>query len=182
MKKTIFNILKFFLLVLACILFGFSIYNCSSSRTSGESLPMPFGFGMAVVVTGSMEPTLLIDDLVIVKPAESYEVDDIVVFHSDGLLVVHRIIEVNEEEGTVITKGDANNANDDPIDVKSIKGEVVKRIKGVGIFIDFFKNPIVVVMVIAAALLLMEYSFRKEKEEKNKKINQIKEEIKQLQK
>ena len=77
MKKTLFNILKFVLITIACLLLGFSVYNCNSSRTTGDKLPMPFGIGMAVVISGSMEPTISIDDMILVKKADEYKLDDV---------------------------------------------------------------------------------------------------------
>lgn len=181
MKKIFFNIAKFSLLILACILFGFSLYTCNSVKTSGDKLLMPFGYGAAVVISGSMEPTINIDDLIIIKTFDKYIDDDIVVFYMDGVLVVHRIVSIDYENGLVITKGDANNTEDEPIEISSIKGKVISVKRNVGWFIDFVRSPIVVVTVIICAFLLMEYSFRKEKEEKKNKIEEIKEEIRKLQ-
>ena len=178
MKKRIFNIAKFAVLTLACILLGFSVYNCNSARTTGDKMPMPFGFGMAVVMSGSMEPVLSVDDLIIVKKSNDYQIDDLVVYQTSSELVVHRIIDIDEEK--VITKGDANNTEDDPIELKSIKGEVVGVVENIGWLIEFLKSPIVVVTVLIIAFLLMEYSFRKEKEEKKNNIDKIKEEIRKL--
>ena len=181
MKKILFNILKFGLLGVACIFFGFSVYNCSARNVSGDRLAMPFGYGFAIVVTGSMEPTISIDDLIIVKEFDEYKVDDMVVFHQDGLLIVHRVISIDEENKMITTQGDANNTADDPIPFKSIKGKVVNVVENAGGLIRFLKSPIVTVTIIVCALLLMEYSFRKEKQEKKDKINKLKEEIRALQ-
>ena len=141
-------------------------------------MPMPFGFGMAVVMSGSMEPVLSVDDLIIVKKSNDYQIDDLVVYQTSSELVVHRIIDIDEEK--VITKGDANNTSDDPIELKSIKGKVVGVVENIGWLIEFLKSPIVVVTVLIIAFLLMEYSFIKEKEEKKNNIDKIKEEIRKL--
>lgn len=178
MKKTLFQILKFALITLACLLLGFSVYNCNSSKTTGDKLPMPFGIGMAVVVSGSMEPTLSINDMIFVKKADEYKINDMVVFQINNELIVHRIIDINED--VIITKGDANNVEDEPINISNIKGKVVGVVENIGWFVDFLKSPIVVITVLVCAILLMEFSFKKEKEEKNDKISKIKEEIRKL--
>ena len=178
MKKILFKIFKFSLITFACLLLGFSIYNCNSSRTTGDQLPMPFGVGMAVVVSGSMEPTLSINDLIFVKELEEYNIDDMIVFQVNNELIVHRIIKINED--TIVTKGDANNTEDEPIDISDVKGEVVGVIQNIGWLINFLKSPIVVITVLVCAILLMELSFKKEKEDKNDKISKIKEEIRKL--
>jgi signal peptidase len=178
MKKILFNILKFSLISLSCILLGFSVYNCNSSRTTNDKMPMPFGFGMAVVVSGSMEPILSIDDLIFVKTSDEYKIDDLVVFQNKTELIVHRIISIDGD--VIVTKGDANNSEDEPIKLSDIKGKVVGTIENIGWLIKILKSPIVVISVLGIAILLMEISFRKEKEEKNDKISKLKEEIRRL--
>jgi signal peptidase len=101
-----------------------------------------------------------------------------VVFQSNNELIVHRIVDINED--MITTRGDANNTDDEPIHVSSIKGKVVGIVENIGWFIDFLRSPIVVITVLVCAILLMEFSFKKEKQEKNDKISKIKEEIRQL--
>ncbi len=62
---------------------------------------------LAVVSSWSMEPTLHVGDLVVVKGQSSYEPGDIVVYTTGHSLVVHRIVRVLDD-GTFLTKGDAN--------------------------------------------------------------------------
>lgn len=69
-----------------------------------------FGNYISVVVSGSMEPTIMTHDFIVYKASESYQIDDVIVFAASGMLIVHRIIEVRENG--FITKGD-NNINDD---------------------------------------------------------------------
>ncbi len=79
-----------------------------------------FGLGIALgtstpmfsVVSESMEPTLHIGDMVIVKAEKTYEVGDIVVYMRGNIPIIHRIIE-KDPEGYVI-KGDNNLTNPIP--------------------------------------------------------------------
>lgn len=69
-----------------------------------------FGNYISVVISGSMEPTIMTDDLIFYKEKDTYEIDDIIVFQFDGSLIVHRIIE--DHEDGYVTKGDNNNTDD----------------------------------------------------------------------
>lgn len=129
-------------------------------RQSGDALFMPFGYGAAVVLSGSMEPVLSVDDLVIVKKAEEYAVGDIVVYETEGMLVVHRIMEI--EDGQIRTQGDANNMPDEPVDIGSVKGKLAAAIPGAGKLVRAIRTPAGGLGVLLAAVMLFGMSFRKE--------------------
>lgn len=130
--KTIF----YAILISFCIIL---IFNYIVSKQKGEKLFFINGYSSAVILSGSMEPTLSIDDLVIIKTKKKYEPGDIVVFESDNKLIVHRIVKINDEYA--VTRGDANNVDDDKIEVSKIKGYVVSHFSGVGKLIRFIKSP-----------------------------------------
>ncbi len=73
------------------ILLGVNVYLANAKNLAGNRLPMPFGFGVAVVLSGSMEPTLSVNDVIIVRESESYNINDIVVYDSCREMIVHRI-------------------------------------------------------------------------------------------
>ena len=141
-------------------------------------MPMPFGIGISVVLTGSMEPTISTNDLIIVRETNDYEVNDIVVFQDHSSLVVHKIIRIEGDQ--IVTKGDANDTEDSPISVKQIKGEVVSIIPFFGLMVKFIKSPIGIVLILAGAIVLLRLSYKKEKEEKDSDLNKIKDEIRKL--
>ena len=157
---------------------GFQIYLLNAEKLVGDAMPMPFGIGTSVVLSGSMEPELSVDDLIIVKKHDTYNVGDVIVYQSNGTLIVHRIIEMNGEE--IIAQGDANNTPDDPINLESIKGKVEFSVPFIGKIIRLIKTPIGIIIIIAAAILLMELSFKREKEKDSDDIEKIKEEIRRL--
>ncbi len=165
-------------LALLGVLLGLSVYFANARTLAGNKLPMPFGFGVAVVLSGSMEPTLSVDDVIFVRKADSYEVGDIVVYDSGRELIVHKIIQ--KDGDTVVTQGDANNTSDDPIKVTAIFGKVVSTIPNAGFVVKIIRSPIVVILIILAAILLIECSFRRKKDSDNSKIEEIKEEIRKL--
>lgn len=172
-------ILRIVVIVLAGVFLGIQLYSWNASSLGGDKMPMPLGFATSVVLSGSMEPELSVDDMIIVVSRESYEVGDVVVFQSYGTLIVHRIISIDGE--TVVTQGDANPTPDAPIKLKDIKGEVVYSIPYVGLVLSFIRSPIGVILILGGAFFLMERSFRKEKDESMEELDLIKEEIRRLQ-
>lgn len=180
MKIQLKSVIRIVVLVLLAALIGVSIYSMNASMLGGNALPMPFGFGMTVVLSGSMEPELSVDDLLIVAPAETYKVGDVVVFQTQRTAVVHRIVAINGEE--IITRGDANTGDDEPITKENIKGKVVFVIPLVGMLINFIKSPVGTILLLGAAIWLLESSFKKEKEQKSEELEAIRREIEELKK
>ena len=166
------------LIAFMSIVLGLGIYNWNATSLLGSSIPMPLGYGAAVVMSGSMEPTLSVDDMIVIRETCDYDVDDIVVFEEGNIVVVHRVIGI--EEGMYITQGDANNVADDPIYEKQIIGEVIFSIPGIGGIVSILKTPVGVISILIVSFLLLEMSYRKEKETGDKTIEELKEEIRRL--
>ena len=177
-KRQFKNVLRTLLLVIISLIIGIRLYSWNAETLAGNAMPMPFGCGISVVLSGSMEPTLSVNDLVIVREQDDYKVDDIVVDQDGSMLVIHKIISVNGDE--VITKGDANDAADAPISSADIKGKAVFHLPYVGALIRFLKTPTGFVMLIAAAIAFFEISHLQERRRAAEEQEKIKEEIKRL--
>lgn len=104
-------------------------------------------YPIAAITSGSMWPELKKGDLVLIQGVDpkTVQVDDIVVYTTTEIsFTVHRVIELKAE--TLITKGDANNAVDQPVTYESIVGRVIKinqqplRIPKLGFISIIFKN------------------------------------------
>lgn len=165
-------------LVLLGIILGVNVYLTNAQRLVGNQLPMPFGYGAAMVLSGSMEPTFYKGDLIIVKEQSELAVDDIVVFEDNGSLVVHRIVALDDE--TVTTKGDANNVEDDPISRTLVKGRVLFWIPYAGEVVSFLKTPLGTAGIIALAIALVEIPRRREKQADDEEQQKLIDEIKRL--
>ena len=163
------------LLVVIALIIGAGVYLFNARRLVGDPMPMPFGFGAAVVLSGSMEPTLAVDDLVLVKRCGEYAPGDVVVYQSGGSLVIHRIMEIDGE--TVITQGDANNAPDEPFPKTDIRGRLVGKIGGVGRVISSLGSPIGIICTLLLALVLFALSCRKERTADEEKLAELQAEI-----
>ena len=81
-------------------------------------------YPMASITSGSMWPSLKRGDLILIKGVdgkEEIQVGDIVVYKNPKGFTIHRVIEMNEN--TFVTKGDANNAQDPPVEYGEIIGK-----------------------------------------------------------
>lgn len=167
-------IFRYLFMIIIGVVFGMIVYMWNAKAVMGDMLPRPFGYGASVVLTGSMEPTLQPDDLLIIKDLEDaeYQVGDIVVYQEEKHLVVHRIIEISEE--SVITQGDANNIADAPVSFEQIKGVVVKKIPGVGKVVSLVQSPIGI-LIFAGCLFLLLRTDGKGKTEKKVKEQEVNE-------
>ena len=76
-----------------------------------------------LVKTGSMEDGIHVGDYILIYRKDEYKIGDIVTYEKGGYHVTHRIIKKNGNK--IVTKGDANNIEDDEINVKSIVGKVI---------------------------------------------------------
>lgn len=73
------------------------------------------GYRVYAVVSGSMAPAIPLGSMVIVAPASSYALGDVVTVATGDPRqpVTHRIVRVTDD-GRIVTKGDAN-ADEDPV-------------------------------------------------------------------
>lgn len=178
MSKKIRPCLRKILLVFCGAVLGINVYQANASRLLGNQLPMPFGYGAAVVLSGSMEPEFSEGDLILVKEAEDLAVNDIVVFEDGSSLVVHRIVELQGDQ--ITTKGDANDTEDKPVPVSKVKGKVLCWIPYAGAIVSLLKTPAGIICTIAAAIALVEIPYRREKEKDEEERQRIIEEIRRL--
>lgn len=172
------SVLRTLVIVFVSLVVGFNLYTWNAQSLMGNALPMPFGYGAAVVLTGSMEPTIHANDLILVAEKPAYAENDIAVYQSGNILVVHRILDITD--GMVTTKGDANNAEDAPVALSAVKGKVVGVVPGVGSVVKILKTPTATAIMLVGAVLLLEASFRKEKKKGDDQLEKIKEEIRKL--
>ena len=126
-----------------------------------DELPGVFGVKPAVVLSGSMEPTIQTGDLITVTdcdPTALHE-GDVVRYLSSGKAITHRIASVTTgEDGQLryVTQGDANNAADRlPVTVDQVQGVWSgMRLPGVGNAILFMQTPAGMVLFIVCPLAL----------------------------
>ena len=115
-EKIVSIILDILIVIFGFILLIF-IYKNIQTKIMGNDYTSLFGYSTFEVETGSMEgneeDSISTGDWVVVKYTNNIQLGDIITFQKDGAFITHRVIE--EYNGTYITKGDANNAKDDPV-------------------------------------------------------------------
>ena len=127
-----------------------------------------FGYSLFEVATGSMSPTIEVGDVVITKLTKEVNANDIIVYMDGKNIITHRLIEKNGNK--IITRGDANNSEDKPIEEKMIIGEVVKIIPQLGTWQQILSSPEVLVLIVILILILsVIYAYTSKSEEKNDK-------------
>lgn len=135
--------------ILCLILIFFILLNIFSMNN--KSL---FGFRIYRVISGSMQPALQIGDVIIVKKSNNYAERDIITYSNGLTTITHRIIAINNDE--VITKGDANEVNDKPINKEQIVGKFFFRISNFSLFsIILSKNVIYLIMIFLLVLIFL---------------------------
>lgn len=149
------KIISSILTIVLILLLVANIYTIAARHITGEPQPAVFGWSWAVVISGSMEPEINVNDLIIVHEQDDYFIGDIVAYDSGSSVVTHRI--VDETEQGFITKGDFNNAADMlPVPKPSIIGQVVHIIPGAGWIIDCLRSPLGLTCLVIIGFLLLE--------------------------
>lgn len=182
-KKTIgYRIFTVIGIVLCVILIPMLILNVTmiiKSYVNPDKVPSFGGFLPMIVLTDSMYPTIEGGDLVIcstIEPEEVKENDIISFFDPSGngtSVVTHRVMSINNNNGQIsfVTKGDANNAEDQKeVPAEKLVGIYKTRIPGMGNVAMFMQTtPGLIVCVVCPLLLLIGYDVvRRRLAEKNK--------------
>jgi signal peptidase len=120
-----------------------------------------------VVSSGSMEPVLKVNDVLIVRDGGSWQdltIGDIIVFNrpeGGDRVIVHRIVDIDMDadgERIVRTRGDANPASipgtDYPIRQDDYIGKVIYVIPGIGVITKVISPPVnyIIIAIILAIL------------------------------
>lgn len=133
--------------------------------TPAGQVPQVLGYSVFRVMTGSMEPEIREDSLLVVKkiPPEDIAPGDVISFFSpdpmlEGAVNTHRVVRVEKENGRIqfITKGDANVIEDTyPVDASALVGRVVFQSYGLGKAVSLLANPLVFGIIILLPLLII---------------------------
>lgn len=177
-NKTLQIVVRCIIAVLLCAVLYTAVFFVAVKIQNPNAVPMPFGFGASLVLSGSMEPEISTDDLVFVKRADELHVGDVVLYNTGGSNVLHRITKIDGD--IITTQGDANNTEDKPISASVVLGVYIGKVPSGGKIIRFVTNPpfvmAVVFLLIVAAVTWM---FVEEHRER-KKLDSIKAEIESI--
>lgn len=133
--------------------------------TPADQVPQVMGFSILRVLTGSMEPEIPENAMLLVRKTdpETLKAGDVISFYSpdpllDGALNTHRILRVEREGDRLqfITKGDANPAEDQQrVSEDSVVGKVVFVSTAIGKLVRLISNPLVFGLAILLPLAIM---------------------------
>ncbi len=110
-----------------------------------------FRYWIAVIASGSMEPTIKIGDIIVIDKSYKERIDevqegDVLVFGMNGKIYTHRVVKVNvkNNEYSFITKGDRENQSIDSwvVTKNELIGVTKYTIKGLGLPAIWLKNAI----------------------------------------
>ena len=180
------KVLSTIITVLLVLVILFNVTNLVLRQTSNELQPTIFGYSSAIIISGSMAPTINVNDLVIYKEKESYGVGDVVIYANFGgkSLTTHRI--VGEAEDGFITRGDANNTEDMyHIRNEDIYGAVWCVIPYVGVVSEIMMKPVGIMLVVLLGFVLVALPVllgKKKEDEEEKPEKDLEAEIQRLKK
>ena len=148
------RIIKVIVGIVLFVLITFNIYNFINIKVLKNDYTTINGYAMLEVISGSMEPTIKIGDLIIINTKDKdYKENDIVTFRdTNGSFVTHRIVEI-KDNNMMVTKGDNNNAKDEATNMNNIIGKYVKKIAFLGMLLSSFKNPVFLIIILLIGTL-----------------------------
>lgn len=111
------------------------------------------------VKTGSMEDGIHAGDYIFVYKKNNYNIGDVVTYKKDDYYITHRIVKKNGNK--IVTKGDANNNEDQEITTSAIVGQAIYT----GGFLNILINYKFVIATLLLGLYLLSCYF----EDKDKK-------------
>lgn len=141
-------------IIVVGILFA-NIYNFILIKVLHKDAGTINGYAFLEVISGSMEPTINVGDLVVINMNDKdIKENDIITFvNPDTTLITHRVNE--KKDDGFVTKGDANNAVDEEIVIKdNIAGKYVFRIPYLGIIINAFQKPLTLVLILIMGIII----------------------------
>lgn len=149
------RLLQLALTVVLALLLACNLWLIFQQKALGVAHPTVFGYSVAVVASGSMEPALSVDDMILNRAQDRYEVGNIITFAKGASLTTHRIVAVTDEGYR--TQGDANNAADpEPVAPGEVVGRVVGSLPGVGGLLSALKTPLGMTLLLFVGLILLE--------------------------
>lgn len=161
--KVIIDVLTIFIFIILVLIIFAKIDMTIHNRDYLEI----FNYSFFKVATGSMEPTISENDIIVVKNNMEYKVNDIITYKENDAYITHRIISINGE--LLTTKGDANNTNDEPINSSAVLGVVIKDYKHLEVWRKIFTTPTILISIFVT-LILFDFAFSYQKNDDKKNI------------
>lgn len=154
--KIIYGALKFLCIFILVLYVAFlAAQKLSNNNSIG-------GFRVFTIITGSMEPELQVGDVILVqeKTFEDLKLKDVITYESkehgtDGMIITHRIIDIDNATKKIITKGDANDIEDPAIDSSQVFGKVTYKFTLISLLTKLIRNKYGFYFLIFVPLVLV---------------------------
>lgn len=167
-SKHLYKFGKILSTVICIIILFFIVFNVTliiESYINSNELPSFLGIKSFVIVSESMEPTIMTNDVIFIvnTSKENLEVGDIISFRTGDYINTHRIIRIEEQNGeeVYITKGD-NNSNEDrtPVKFQDIEGKYLFRLPKLGKITEMLKSRVTLVILLTFLVIIAYYEVR----------------------
>lgn len=161
-----------YMILIPIIIFNFILI--IKSFIHPNETPDFFGYKSFVIVSGSMEPTIMTGDAILVKEVSENEIktNDIISFTQGKTNVTHRIVGITEENGIkkYTTKGDNNNTEDkEKITYEQIEGKYQFKVDRFGVIVEILKNKITLIVLILMIVFIHYYKRKMENKKQQRK-------------
>ena len=129
-----------------------------------STLKIPGNYKLFTVLSGSMEPSIKVGSIVIVKPEAKYFKGDVITVTDSANSkspVTHRIFSVEQATGGAVyqTKGDANNAPDnEKRNIKNVLGKVLLSVPYIGYPVSYAKTRDGLIFLVIIPITIIIYS------------------------
>ena len=156
-KKVIVNLIIFVLSIIAVlVIWGFIQLNIQNKEYINI-----FGYSILSTETGSMSPIIEKGDIIIIKIGDEIKENDIITYKKDNVLITHRIEQI--QGNTIITRGDYNNIQDEPIEKSQVIGKAIHIIHNVEVWKKVFTDMHVIIPLVITIILFIVMVAYKEK-------------------
>ena len=142
------NILKAIIIALSVLIIVINVTLIAKSEANKKETPDFLGFTPFIIVSGSMEPKIQVNNLIITKKTDlnNIKVGDIISYKDDenNIIITHRVVNIIEQDGQTFfeTKGDNNRSNDKKlVSYEQVQGKYLCTIPLVGSLIVYVKTP-----------------------------------------
>ena len=166
------KIVKRIIEIIAIILI-YNIILIIISSINGKDFSI-LGYKAYIVNTNSMEPTIKVGDIVIIKKvkAEKLNQGDVITFTQEGEVITHRITKIETEEKSTqyVTKGDNNNTEDTlKIKYEDIIGKEILTIPQLGKAMQLLDSKIILLIIILIILICAFVKIKKKEKLENRR-------------
>ena len=176
------KIISIFIYIIIIPIIVINITLIIKSFIKPNKIPDFIGYKNFVIVSESMEPTIMVGDAIFVKkvPEKEIKINDIISFHDGECINTHRIVGVSEENGIKMyrTKGDNNRGEDkEKVSYSQIEGKYLFKINNFGNLIKVLQSKVTLAILILLVCLNTYFNYRlkykrKARREKRKKYEQ----------